>query len=341
VRDTETFAIGSWQIQYFPKNEYIAGALISELEKFLNTEWLPAVRQFPSDDLRMTWAGLKNFGVPSPIIRVEMSPVPGDSLKNRIYSIGKRPALLGTLALLARQFPVRRRLISAGLSRYPFNGFIQIGDFVQDDRFVAEKILKLPYYTEIPEDTAGKYYWVRVDPRKQYPKRLFRKLEAISLVPIRSDGCNAELIALGMAKRLSVVLSRNFPWRDIDKYATLQEIFDGVLPWDKSFVMKPVQGTWGDNVEIYHQDETEVEKNAVKERMKNLVQTLGPEKLMIQPYIPDRVVERDTVPYHEIWRLYFVYLEGKYAYIGGMTQGGRSRKVCGIDDTYFISLLVC
>ncbi|GEM_PF-2877243 len=315
---TEIFTIGSWEIKYLPKHEYVSCDTIFELEDFLNAEWLPAIRKYPSEDPLAVWAGMKNFGVPSPIIRVEMSPCPGE-IKNRIFSIGKRPGLLGTLAVIARQFPEHRKLISAGLSDYSFDGFIQIGDYVQDDRLVAEKILRLPYYTEIPEDTEGKYYWVRVDPHKPYSKDLLRKLDGISLVPVSAEGCNAEFLALGMAKRLSV---------------------SGGLLWDKSFVMKPVQGTWGDNVEIYHCEDSEEERNAVKNRMKNLIQIVGTEKLMVQSYIPDRAVERDGEAYHEIWRLYFVYLDGKYVFTGGMAQGSRSRKVCGIDGTYFIPLLV-
>lgn len=336
---TKTFAIGSWEIKYLPKHEYISGAVISELEKFLNTQWLPAIHRFPSEPPFSTWAGLDDFGVPSPIIRIEMSPCSGE-VKSRIYSIGKRPGLLGTLAVIARQFPEHRRLISDGLSGYSFDGFIQIGDFVQDDRYVAEEILRLPYYTEIPKNAEGKHYWVRVDPHKQYPEDLLQKLEAISLVPVRSDGCNAEFMALRMAERLSTILSERFSWKEIDRYQILQDVFDSVLPWGKSFVMKPVQGTWGDDVEIYHHNDTEEERNAVKEKMKNLVRTLGPDKLMLQPYIPDRVVERNGEIYHEIWRLYFVYLDGGYYHTGGMAQGSRSRKVCGINDTYFIPLLV-
>lgn len=336
---TEIFTIGSWKIKYLSKHEYIPGTEISELEKFLNKQWLPAMRRFPSENSLSAWAGLNDFGVPSPIIRVEMSPRSGE-VKSRIYSIGKRPGLLGTLAVIARQFPEHRRLISDGLSGYSFDGFIQIGDFVQDDKFVAEKILRLPYYTEIPKDAEGKHYWVRLDPHKQYPEDLLRKLEAISLVPVRSDGCNAEFMPLRMAERLSEILPDSLLWEAMNQYPVLQKTFDNVLPWGKSFVMKPVQGTWGDNVEIYHHNDTEEERNAAKEKMKNLVRILGPENLMIQPYIPDRVVERDGETYHEIWRFYFVYLDGEYTYTGGMAQGSRSRKVCGIDNTYFIPLLV-
>lgn len=340
---TEVFTIGSWNIKYLPKHEFISHKEISELERFLNTECLPAIRKYPSEEPLATWAGLDDFGVPSPIIRVEMSPLPGE-IKSRIFSIGKKPSLLGTLAVVARQFPEHRRLISDGLSGYPFDGFIQIGNFVQDDRLVAEKIFQLPYHTRIPENTEGKYYWVRVDPRKKYPKNLLRKLDALSLVPVRADGCNREFMALGMAKRLSTMLEETFlqeNWKDIDKDLIVGRLFNEVIPRSKNFVMKPVQGTWGDGVEIIHEDDTEHSKIAVWDRMKNLVRTLGPEKLMIQPYIPDRVVLRSGKIYHEIWRLYFVYLDGKYVHTGGMAQGSCSRKVCGIDNTYFIPLLVC
>lgn len=358
---TKIFSVGSWKVNYLPEAERISCAEISEIERFLNREWLPAVRQFPSDENPpVMWAGLKDFKIPSPIIRVEMSPIRG-GLKRRIYSIGKRPGLLGTLAVIARQFPEHRKLISEGLSGYSFDGFIQIGDTVQDDRFVAEKIFRLPYYTGIPvhevvlnEDIETSermkngavnqaekmYYWVRIDSQKKYPDELLEKLESISLVPVRSDGCNAELIALKMARRLSEILPDAFAWESMNECAVLGRLFETGLPWGESFVVKPVVDTWGNNVEIYHIDDSEAGKTAVTERIRNLIRTLGPRKLMIQPYIPDRVVLRDEKEYHEIWRLYFVYLDGAYTFTGGMAQGSRSRKVCGIDYTYFIPLLL-
>lgn len=316
---TKFFEIGSWKIEYFPKHENISGTTIFELERFINGKWLPAVREFPSENTESMWAGLERFGVPSPIIRVEMSPLSSvvGPIKNRIYSIGKRPALLGTLAAVVKQFPEHRKLISSGLSGYPFNGVVQIGDFVQDDKYVADEILRVPYYTEVPEDIEGKYFWVRTDPHGQYSQKLLRQLDAISLVPVSGDGCNTEFIALGMAKRLSVI----FPEND--------------LPWDESFVVKPVQGTWGENVEIYHQEDADT-----KNRIRSLVEIMGPEKLMIQPYIPCRTVERDGRAYHEILKLYFVYLGGRYTYTGGMIQGSPERRVCGISGTYFIPLLM-
>lgn len=317
---TETFTIGSWKIKYLPHHEYITWHTILELENFLNTKWLTAVREHPSEDPRATWAGLNKFGIPSPIIRVEMSPCPGE-IKNRIFSIGKKPSLLGALAVVARQFPEHRKQISQGLSVPSFDGFIQIGDLVQDDRFVAERILRLPYYTEIPQDTRGKHYWVRVDPHRQYSKYFLKKLDSISLVPVRADGCNTELIdPLRMAWRLSELCGRP--------------------PWEDNFVIKPVQGTWGENVEIYHHDDTAEERHSAKERIQDMIRVFGAKNLMVQLYIPDREVKRDGKIYHEIWRLYFVYLDGKYTHTGGMAQGSQSRKVCGIDGTYFIPLLV-
>lgn len=337
--------MGSWRIEHFLKPEYIPRVLISRLETFLNKRWLSAVRKFPCEDGSHLWGGLKKFKIPSPIIRVEMSSSQEKEgeVKNCIYSIGKRPTL-GTLPLVTQYCPEHRTKIVKAAA-YSFDGVIQVGNkFVQDDEYLAKKILRVPYYTKIPYDEQpenyhlndeelkewqqkcleGQYYWVRTDPHAEYPQELLERLEAISLVPVRADGCNSEFMELGMARRLSAIVASG-----------------GSLPWDKSFVMKPVQGTWGENVEIYHRDDAEEERTRVFEKMQNLIQTIGPEKLMIQPYIPDCAVERDGEIYHEIWRLYFVYLDKEgYTFTGGVAQGSRSRKVCGIDDTYFIPLLV-
>jgi len=315
--DKKVFEVGKWKINHLREAEYLSSALIAELQKFLNKEWLPAVCRFPSENPKARWVGLDDFGIPSPIIRVEMSPLPG-KVKNRIFSIGKRPGLLGTLAMVARQFPEHRKLITDGLSGYSFDGFIQIGNFVQDDKLVAEKILQLPYHNEIPQNTKGGHYWVRVDPHGGYAQEYLEKLDSISLVPVRSDGCNSEFMALGMAERLS----------EMSHY----------LPWGESFVVKPVQGTWGENVLIHHLDDSVKTRIAVKEEIHALIHKMGPEHLMFQPYIPDRAVIRDEESYHEIWRLYFVCNKGRYEFTGGMVHGSRLRKVCGIDNTYVIPI---
>jgi hypothetical protein len=339
VDNTKIERIGSWEIEHFLKPEYIPSDVIFRLEKWLNNEWLKMVRKFPCEDRKHIWGGLKKFRIPSPIIRLETSTLQGGGIKSHIYSIGKRPTL-GTLPLVTRYCPEHRKKIVKATA-YSLDGLIQMGNkFVQDDEYLATEILRVPYYTKIPCGEApenyhlndeqlkeyqekcleGQYYWVRTDPHAEYSQELWQKLESISLVPVRADGCNSEFMELGMARRLS------------------DGLFD--LPWHKSFVIKPVQGTWGDNVIIYHFDCTEEEKRAAKEKIKNLIQLLGPEHLMLQPYIPTRLIEREGRKYYEIYKLYFAYLDNEgYTFTGGMVQGSPSEVVCGINGTYFIPLL--
>lgn len=339
--NTKIYKVGSWEINYLSRSEYISWSLIEKLEKWINKKWLDAVRQFPSEEANTTWGGLRKFRIPSPIIRVEMSPLClSGGIEHCVYSIAKRPALLRVLAHVAHQFPEHRQMILRALDE-KFCGIIQMGDMVQDDCLLAKDILRIPYFNEIPEHREGGYYWVRTDPHKTYSEKLLEKLESISLVPVRADGCNTEFISLGMARRLSELLPENLPWQNIDEDLALLTLFQEALPWDTNFVIKPVQGTWGENVFISHHADSKEKRNAEWVKIKNLVKTIGPHKYLIQPYIPDRSVERDGKTYHEIFRLYFAYVgkEG-YSFTGGMVQGSPARNVCGIEDTYFIPLFM-
>jgi hypothetical protein len=333
------YKVGSWEVNYLSGNEVVLNTLISRVEKFLNSKWQNAVFEHPCENRAHLWAGFKDLNILTPVLRFEMSPLDLlGGIENRIYSIGKRPGLIGVLAEIVRQFPEHRTQIMETLA-YKFSGIIQLGSFVQDDLLLAEKILKIPYFTEIPKDTEGQYYWVRTDPHTEYPEELLEKLESISLVPVRADGCNSEFMPLKMARRLSEILPQHLPWYNIEHDSVLLKLFEEALPWNTSFVVKPVQGTWGENVCIYHLEDMDEERMTVWNEIKNLVRMFGPHKFMIQPYIPDRMVERGGKIYHELFRLYFAYLgKGKYTFTGGMVQGSRSRKVCGVKDTYFIPI---
>jgi hypothetical protein len=359
MENSKTIKIGTWTIKSYTELEYAPRAVISSLEKFLNKEWLNAVLKYPCEDRKHIWAGLKKYKIPAPIIRIELSPLckGKKNIKNWIYSIGKRPSS-GILPLVTNYCPEHRNEIRNSRA-YNLDGFIQIGSLVQDDKYLAE-LLGVPYFTKIPYDEPpenydlnddelkeyqmkclkGQYYWTRHDPNKEYPPGLLELLESISLVPVRGDGCNSEFMVLGMAKRLSEILPERLSWQDIDQLPALQKVFNDSLPWNESFVIKLVQGLWGKDVLIYHINDSQEARAITKEQIKHLVRTLGPRKLMLQPYIPDRVVEREGKLCHEIWKLYFARLEEGYAFTGGMVQGSnRSRKVCGINDTYFTPLL--
>lgn len=353
VAKTKILKIGRWEIQHYTEPEYISYERIIRAEKFLNGKWIKAEREFPSENPETLWAGLKKFRIPSPFIRVEVGDLDlYDDVEKCIYSIGKRPTL-GLLALLTHYRPEHRKIIQK--AAYKIAGLIQIDDFVQDDRYLAE-ILGVPYYTKIPYDEQpenyhrlldaeelkeyqkaclkDQYYWVRTDPCKEYPQELLERLEAISLVPVRADGCNSEFMALGMAKRASSMLEYDFlrqPERE-----KLKGLLERVLPWNESFVVKPVQGTWGRNVEIYHLDDPEEERNAVKERIINLIHTFGPHQFMLQPYILPRVIERDGGKHPQLQKLYFVNLDGKgkYVFTGGLAQESPQRKICGIEGIF-------
>ncbi len=336
---TKIFRTGGLEIPYFPEPQYISKAFILELEDYINNTWYPAIMKSPCENIEQGWEGL-NFGVPSPVIGVGMSMEGDASIEKRIISIQKNPPLLRMLSMIAPQHTEHREMVRRGLSQYPFYGFLDIGGvFTEDDRLFAEEILCLPYYTQIPEDTEdentrkgiGKCYWVRINTSAEYDSKFLKKLDGISLVPVSADGCNLELITLGLAHRLSDIL----PWHTL---LHRQAVIDKNLPWDTSFVVKPIQGLGGENVLIYCLDDSEEERNASKERIIRLMETVSPRKLMIQPYIPDRVVVRDCEMYHEIVKIYLVYLPetNKYAFTGAMVQGSRSRNVCGVDGTYFI-----
>jgi hypothetical protein len=326
---TEVFKVGFWEVRYLQAPEYFSWDIVHKLENFINHEWLPVIRKFPSDSAKEMWGGFKEFGIPSPIIRVEMSSLLGDPVQH-IFSIGKKPSLLGGLAVIARQFPEHRRQITEGFLENRFGGVVHVGNSsVQDDKYFAEEILKLPYFTSTTRCVSGKFYWVRVGELRTHTNKILRELDEISLVPVTADGCNRELIELGIAKRLSDILPEDFSQKDIEN-----------LGFGESFVMKPIQELWGSGVEIYVSTDSDEEKSSVLERMVRLVEVYGRKKLMIQLYIPGVVSETCGEFFHEINRIYFVYLDGRYVFTGGMKQRSHSRNVCGVKGTHFVPILV-
>jgi hypothetical protein len=328
VIDTKGLQVGSWDVRYLPEPEHLSWDVVHKLENFINRDWLPVIREFSSDSPKERWGGLEKFGVPSPIIRVEISSLSGDFVRH-IFSIGKKPSLLGGLAKIARQFPEHRRQITQGFLENRFAGVVHIGNsVVQDDKLFAEEILRLPYLMNTTQCVFGKFYWIRVGDVWKYKKKFLRELDEISLVPVSADGCNRELIELHMATRLSDVLPESFSERDIED-----------LGFGESFVIKPIQGLWGAGVEIYVSTDTEAEKASVIGRMSRLVEVYGAKSLMIQPYTSGAVREVCGEFFHEINRIYFVCLDGKYVFTGGLKQLSHSRKVCGVEGTYFVPLL--
>lgn len=361
MNEPKILKIGTQEIKYYEKPEYVPKATIFEHERLLNGPWRKAMLKYPCENPKHLWGGFKKFGV-LPIIRVEVSPIEGTQeggIKYRIYSIGKRPTL-GILPLITKYHPEHRKQILQATA-YNLDGFIYLGGPVQDDKYFAEKILRVPYFTDIPyvdppkeyllrlsdeqveeyrqKCLEGHYYWVRTDPYKEYPPEVLEQLESISLVPVSQDGCNSEFMALDMARRLSTLLLDGYEWKHLDTSLILQRFFDESLPWHESFAIKPVQGLYGDDVVVYYATNDTEKKSRAKEEIKKLVCRLGPRKLMIQPYIPDRVVERDGALFHEIWKLYFAHIDGRYTFTGGMVQGSQSEIVCGIENTYLSPLL--
>ncbi len=273
--------IGNWTLN-IGEVKKVDREIIRVLEKFLTKEWKEAVLE----GIVRPWWSVKNLGIPSPVIRVDMIPVEREEdVQKSIYEVEARPAGLGVMLSLT---PER---IDQWKSALIFcQGFVSIESSVQDDKIAAE-ILKLPYYTEVPQGRGP--YWIR---NNYHNSKI--ALEDFSLVPIRDD--RKYLIKLGIAEVAK-----------IDK-----------LDWSKPFVVKPLIGSRTEEIEIYVpgflQKEFGLAGASTMSRVKRIKQMISNKK----PYLAQRLSLKEEYANGKmgwtIWQVYCGWQNGKYRFLGGL-----------------------
>lgn len=262
------------------------------------------------------WWGVKNLGIQSPLVRIDMAPVDDSNVnvKNFVYEVEVRPAGMGlALSLLEKRVKQWREALLI------CNGFVNIQSSIQDDGLAAE-ILKIPYhYSEdvrmISINRDDPPYWIRTNKRKG---QLFKDLEKISLVPICLDGDKRYLVKLGMAKILtSHYLSQ--------------------LNWMEPFVVKPLIGTRTAGVEIFLPNFLKKkfgQGGSTQTRVKRIIES-AEMPYIIQRFIPPQIEVIDGVRGCTIWRLFFTWEEEKYKFAGGLWNWRPNVRVHGSSDSVF------
>lgn len=316
----QTVPVGSWSFRvgeddHFPKGE------ANGLEQLINTEWLRSRR---AQKLAHSWAGLEEWKIPSPVIRVDMGTWDASSygLWRRVMEVEERPGGLGALLTLC---PDTQPFLEEALS--DCDGFVHLGGPIQDD-IIAATILQKPFYDGWYGPRSG-MYWVRHDTLGrsiQYPPELLLELERHSLVPIRADGCKEILVHLGWAESLESYLAAR-----------------GDFPWETGFCVKPKMGTWTSGVHIHHPHWSDKSSTSKKIR----AETKGKEgEFLLQPLIPPRTVRRgkngSSRVYFEIQRVFLCYDRSakRYRVAGGIAMGTPSLKVHGTSECYVRRIVV-
>lgn len=301
--------IGKWNIRV-GKKEMVSVSVIRELELFLNEKWKGVVLE----EIQNPWWSVSKLGIPSPLIRVDMSPThEPNQVKNSIYEVEVRPGGLGVfLSLSAEKIELWKEIFKTCSCR----GFINFQSSIQDDRVVTD-ILGIPYYDGIPERMKIPY-WLRTDKRNN---NQLNKLEKNSLVPIALDGDKSYLVKLDMAKIINGE-------RDLD--------------FSQPFVIKPLIGARMEGVEIHIpstlQKEIGINGQSVvgastKSRISRKIEE--GKSYLLQKFIPpQKKIFNEEIGWI-IWRLFFGWYQGKYEFVGGLWTWRPNIRVHGTNDAIF------
>lgn len=311
--EIKTVPIGDWAVQV-GETKRMDLSVARELEEFLTHDWREAVLETTEHPYLGT-----ALGIPSPIIRAEISPVPQDfPVRNRLFEVEARPAGLGVFsgvlsAVGNGSAPQVNALWREALSsceailRDPESRIL-------DDRILAGH-LGIPYFEDPSQLNGQKALWVRgngCDEKLEY-------LHDHSLVPIGDDGRKDALIRLGLAKRITGETDLDF---------------------EKSFVIKPRQGTWCRDVHVFvpHVKHTSWKGTSTRSQVLRALSE-SQQDFIEQPFIEPMPLVIDNNLGWVIWRLFFGWIDGRYTFIGGVWSWRPNVRNHGANDT-MIGLLL-
>lgn len=302
--------VGNWEFTVGSTKE-VPRDVVEALEAFLNEQWVVHVHREPP------WWSIIHWGIPSPIVRVDMSPLcDPDNVAASIYEVEVRPAGLGIMLLL---FPDRYRedlltRLSAVLS--PCRGIINYMTNVQDDQLFAQ-FLNLPYYSILPpEIECVTPCWFRT--RDPTSLTSLIKWHEASMVPVINDGHKGYLVKLGLASVLT----------------SLEE-----LDWTTPFVVKPLVGSQCRDMEIYLPPSLRKEYTGFSTRQRIERKILWEQKTFIlQPFIPPQSEFCGGLRGWSIWRIFF-YGRSRYRFLAGLWNWRPNVRVHGASDAILGPLL--
>jgi hypothetical protein len=295
----KTMQIGAWPINV-GEGRGISSSTTKTIGDFLTDAWVPAVL----DGVKHPWRGITDFGVPSPIVRVDMAPeLNGGNIDKSIFEVETRPAALGILlSLLPQRIPYWKAI----LNDFGCMGFVKLGSSNVQDDVIAAQLLDLPYSETIPDGFGP--YWIRAGNGDG------QDMEKLSLVPIIEDGDKSYLIRLGLARTLPI-----------------DDLENGI--WENPFVTKPLIGSHMDGVHIFNKKYI---KGSLRgsSTQKKIVEEVGSQiqngrKYLIQPYIHplEEMIEENKG--FTMWRLFYGWQNGHYQFIGGLWNWANTLRVHG------------
>jgi len=310
----ETKKIGKLEIK-IGISKKIEKKIVEKLEEFLSEKWLQAVMA----PVKHPWWSIKNLGIPSLLVRVDMAPpVLNDNDKvdlcNLLYEVEVRPGGIGLALSLFLEKGDEKRVGQWQTVLRECKGLVNIRSSIQDDRLAAQ-ILGLPYFEDFSGLQEGPY-WIRTDQRN-----VPEELEKISLVPIREDGDKSYLVKLDLAEEIIELECLN---------------------WSKPFIIKPRVGTRMEGVEIYLPNALRKEflGNGVsgvstQSRIKRTLEKKIP--YLVQPFIPPQKEEIEGKKGYTIWRIFFGWNNPRqgYCFLGGLWNWRPNLRIHGASDAVF------
>ncbi|MDI6603235.1 MAG: hypothetical protein QME57_03935 [Patescibacteria group bacterium] len=293
--------IGNWKLRIGEDRE-VPENVLSELENFLSKQW----REAAMEDVREignSWWAVEKLLIPSPIVRIDIAPtLDSNNPQKFIYEVEVRPAGLGTtLKLLPNKMKSQWKEVLTGCY---CQGFVSLDTPIQDDALAAE-VLDMSYFEKIPSEKGP--FWIRT----KIDDHRAPDLEKISLVPIQMDGYKGYLLKLGLG----------FPLKDPSS-----------LPWERGFVLKPIQGARMKGVKIWLPQKRDGTSTRTK-----IWQTVIEEKgspYLWQPFISPKAEECEGKKGWFIWRVFFGWFDWQqgYRFIGGLWNWRPNLRVHGASD---------
>lgn len=306
----ERVEIGRWQFGV-GASKPLNPQVVEQLEIFLNKKWLHVYREEMRGKAQK-WLGMEKFAIPSPVVRADLAPLEtkdltltSDMIVRNLYEIEVRPGGLGILLLLN---PSALPALKDALEAVGCVGFVNFQSNIEDDE-IAARILGLQFYRDqLPLffSYEGEAWWIRTNLKEGEVE----ELEKYSVVPLRLDGYKMDLVRLGLAK-----------------------IFEQkeVIDWERPFVLKPLQGSRCEGVEVYVPPKEARKIKGISTRQRIIRRLEAGGTFILQDYIPPLMEEYNGVRGFTIWRVFFGW-SGKYEYLGGVWNWRPNVRVHGASD---------
>lgn len=270
----------------------------------------------------------KRFGLPSPIIRIDMPLVPNAVAATQgFFEIESRPAGLGVdSALFEDQREALKSYIDLLRATLGKELAVKVFPYEQSSAHDPEgekkafaQSMGIPFFgvNEMPADIDEFFYFVYGN---KGDSSTLEEFESRSLFPVRDDGNKNYLVSMGAAKVADRI--------DVSKKLSL-----GV-----PFALKPRKGMWAQNVQMYPGDSN---RNrfvgyATKDEVHSLIGNEGAfeDNFLVQPFFRPGVVRIGQEPYLAMARIYGLANPetGRYEVSNGIYVARQNIRLHGTSD---------